>query len=843
MLKEGFEPIPGYRLLNFLGRGQFGEVWRATSPGGTYIALKFLNVRERQGRKEFRAIQKVKGIRYPHLVQTYALWLLDENLQVIDDAAFDSSQSIMVDSMRATMIRQPLEQADSHKPSMLVIATVLCDQNLMERLTECKQKGERGIPPQELLGYIEDAAKAIDFLNTQRHELGEGQVAIHHCDIKPENIMILGDLAVVGDFGVARILGAGGDARATTTMGGSVAYAAPETYDNRTAVTSDQYSLAITYYELRTGKLPFPEESQSQVMKDKLSGHLDLREVLPREAKVLRRALSVDPLKRFPSSRTFVAALQDAVSGKKSEKRTLGIGTILVGASALALIVAFSVKYFGPVALEKKREQEEEQEKERGQEKEKVDGSMLYAEALREFRQSNLSFESISKALEKSVPAIMEGGYLPVGCRAVGRELTPVFQTRADELDENHCLKLIAMSVDKSTLVKAVHHTLHFSSLKSDQSIQIELQDIDVIVQLAWMQDEIVLLDNKNRLLRVNAANGIPQRDGLIASQMAIPCDIPSPKNWLAMSRSADRKKLLLLDGQESSSIGTFKVEPGQFHISIYSEGASVKRSDTPLVMNWQDRSPTIAVDEKGDFFLAGANYDGEIGTLSFFSSMSQPGMDLVDNLAMKELQEFTKVQFVDSSGSFLLAGILRDTEEEYRLVSGLLKDGKIQLTEVRLANEMSIGAFLVESSDSVLVSQSTKLLRCARKGSQGEWETKELFDFEDGLMTDGISPEGATGKINAVCKLNDRWILTGHETGKAMLLGQQSGSPPLGFEICSKLDCAIQDIQVTQDKVVLIGQDGRLLWFDLADILLNAESCRKTGIAPRQTMSKSVGS
>ena len=103
MLKEGFEPIPGYRLLNFLGRGQFGEVWRATSPGGTYIALKFLNVQERQGRKEFRAIQKVKGIRYPHLVQTYALWLLDENMHVIDDAAFDSSQPILVDSVRATV--------------------------------------------------------------------------------------------------------------------------------------------------------------------------------------------------------------------------------------------------------------------------------------------------------------------------------------------------------------------------------------------------------------------------------------------------------------------------------------------------------------------------------------------------------------------------------------------------------------------------------------------------------------------------------------------------------------------------------------------------------------------
>ena len=235
MLTEGFEPIPGYRLQNFLGRGQFGEVWRSSSPGGTHVALKFLNLRERQGRKEFRAIQKVKGIRYPHLVLTYALWLLDENMQVIGDAAFDSDQPLLIDTLGATLMRQPT-------------------------------------------------------LNSPRHELGDGPVAIHHCDIKPENIMILGDLAVVGDFGVARILSSGADSRATT-MGGSVAY-----------------------YELRTGKLPFPEESKAQVIRDKLAGHLKFGDVSSQEAEVLQRATSVQPGKRFPSARAFVKALRKAES-------------------------------------------------------------------------------------------------------------------------------------------------------------------------------------------------------------------------------------------------------------------------------------------------------------------------------------------------------------------------------------------------------------------------------------------------------------------------------------------------------------------------------------------------
>jgi len=58
-----------------------------------------------------------------------------------------------------------------------------------------------GIPSAELLKYFHDAAKALDFLNSARHDLGNGLVAVHHCDIKPANIMLMGDGAVIdGDI-------------------------------------------------------------------------------------------------------------------------------------------------------------------------------------------------------------------------------------------------------------------------------------------------------------------------------------------------------------------------------------------------------------------------------------------------------------------------------------------------------------------------------------------------------------------------------------------------------------------------------------------------------------------
>ena len=85
MLKVGDQPIPGYRIESLLGRGQFGEVWRATSPGGAQVALKFLDLSDRQGVKELRAVQQIKTIRHPHLASVIALWLRNSVGQVLDD--------------------------------------------------------------------------------------------------------------------------------------------------------------------------------------------------------------------------------------------------------------------------------------------------------------------------------------------------------------------------------------------------------------------------------------------------------------------------------------------------------------------------------------------------------------------------------------------------------------------------------------------------------------------------------------------------------------------------------------------------------------------------------------
>jgi serine/threonine protein kinase/tetratricopeptide (TPR) repeat protein len=312
--REGDEPIPkaGYRLTGYLGRGGFGEVWKASTPGGAEAAVKIIRLGGAEGRKEFRALQLVKRIRHPNLMPLMAFWLKSADGSVLDDALAEqaelSTQPTADDSFRETSL--PPEPV-ALPPAELIIVMGLGDTPLIDRLQQCRAEGREGIPVEELLGYMEDAAEALDFLNSPVHKGGAGPVAIQHCDIKPHNLMIVGGGVQVCDFGLARMMGV----ERATTGAASIAYAAPELLDGNTiSPSTDQYSLALTYFELRTGKLPYVEETVAAVLEAKRQETLDFSACPKAEQEVLRRATARDPLKRFPSSLEMVRALRRAAA-------------------------------------------------------------------------------------------------------------------------------------------------------------------------------------------------------------------------------------------------------------------------------------------------------------------------------------------------------------------------------------------------------------------------------------------------------------------------------------------------------------------------------------------------
>jgi serine/threonine-protein kinase len=166
--------------------------------------------------------------------------------------------------------------------------------------------------PRPLAWSIDICSQVADALQ-YAHDRG-----ILHCDVNPSNILLgPGDRAMLADFGIARMVGQASPHG--QPMLGTAGYVSPEQRIGQSAdARSDQYALAVTFFELVAGRLPYRAETNTAatVRRHREAPIPSLRthvpELPPAVDEVVRRALAGRPADRFDTVAAFAAALRRA---------------------------------------------------------------------------------------------------------------------------------------------------------------------------------------------------------------------------------------------------------------------------------------------------------------------------------------------------------------------------------------------------------------------------------------------------------------------------------------------------------------------------------------------------
>jgi serine/threonine-protein kinase len=263
-------PFGRYRLLELLGRGGMGEVWRAyDTETDRIVALKVLpahfshdEVFQQRFRREAHAAARLNN---PHVIPIH-------NYGEIDGRLYVDMRLIEGRDLQAILADGPVE-------------------------------------PARAVRIIEQIAEALH----AAHKMG-----LVHRDVKPSNILLdESDFGYLIDFGIAR---AAEETRLTGTAGviGSWHYMAPERFGaGQEDQRSDVYALACVLWECLTGQRPYPGDRLEQ----QFAGHVAAPPPRPSSAgapaefdAVIAKGMAKHPEQRYPTTVELARAARDAIT-------------------------------------------------------------------------------------------------------------------------------------------------------------------------------------------------------------------------------------------------------------------------------------------------------------------------------------------------------------------------------------------------------------------------------------------------------------------------------------------------------------------------------------------------
>lgn len=272
-----------YKLVQLLGRGSMGAVYRAKTKGSSSeVAIKVLHTHlanNRESLKRFHHEAKASSrLRHPHIVSIYDVGVIPNG--------------------------QPY-----------IAMELLKGRNLGQFLKERRYLGAR-----EALPIIRQVCEAL----SEAHSHG-----VVHRDIKPANIMLMNRFGqehyvVVVDFGIAKVIQRVSDVDSTTPglIFGSPAYMSPERFRGKGGdFRSDIYSLGIIMFQMLTGAPPFRSGDLYSLMNEHVNlpppsvrsmmpGNCDIPQILE---DTIARALAKRPEERQENVKQLLAQINQSI--------------------------------------------------------------------------------------------------------------------------------------------------------------------------------------------------------------------------------------------------------------------------------------------------------------------------------------------------------------------------------------------------------------------------------------------------------------------------------------------------------------------------------------------------
>lgn len=191
----------------------------------------------------------------------------------------------------------------------------------VEGITLKKHIDHRGaLPEREVIYYASQILSALDYIHSK---------GIVHCDIKPQNIILLQNGSIkVADFGIARLDAMLDHSKEKSDVAlGTVYYVSPEQAQGKSPqAESDIYSLGVMLYEAMTNRLPFYHDNPTEVAKMQINKEPTPPSVYRPDIsigleQIILRAMEKNPKKRYA---TAMEMLTDIRALRQNEKTVFG---------------------------------------------------------------------------------------------------------------------------------------------------------------------------------------------------------------------------------------------------------------------------------------------------------------------------------------------------------------------------------------------------------------------------------------------------------------------------------------------------------------------------------------